>query len=428
MLRRATKLMVFLVLAVSIFMVLHKTVGLQKNVQLAQEVDIAEYKDMFLSAVQRQDLPDAKLNYETLKEYLPANDEFIETIAPAYMADLYIQYAQRMSFNASAYQRLLAEAELLAPEHPYLVKQQPLALLAAPPLDEKLLVLQQEVAGLEDLIIQEEQLIENELLLAENIVRSEMEHLKKYENQEKLLQHLHRLVPAMPELVEIEAKPVSVSAHIAQVQEQLHQQEPLTIAMTATIPETSDSCALAFYTRKSPLGACVDAIAKDYYGPGLFVIADADAQPMFAFTQAPVTTHEYDLFCHLSGQCYEEDNTMDAMMSQLQASGIELDLSEVQQTVTDYNRYCQMTKLCEPIQTLKDKEQRILSKGELQRYALWLTKETGNKYRLLDDSDSAAIYQHFQLCMQTGECTVSMLEQLATVFQEKNMLLVRELQ
>jgi hypothetical protein len=84
-----------------------------------------------------------------------------------------------------------------------------------------------------------------------------------------------------------------------------------------------------------------------------------------------------------------------------------------------------MTRLCDPIETRKEND-KLLTKGELQRYALWLSKETGNRYRLLNDGDTAAIYQYFQACMQSGECSAGMLEQLANVFKDKNLLLVRE--
>lgn len=426
MLRRTTKLIIFFLLVGSIFMVLHKTIGLQQNVEVARSVDIPAVKETFLSAIQKNDLGKAKLSFATLQAHLPPEDDFIQTIAPAYMADLYIQFAKRMSFNKEAEARLLAEARALAPEHPYLTQEQlivaELPVIAAElpkEFDHKLIALADEIDDLEHLIDQEEELLETELAEAETVVLTEIKHLEELEKAQTLLSRRDELTPAMAERVQ------PVQAVVAAVVEPDPIVEPKLLARPQ-IPYTNDACALAFYTRDSPLGACVDAVAKDYYGPALFVIADENEQPSFAFTQAPVSVYEYELFCHLSGQCYKDADAIDVMVNELQLSGIELDLTEVQQTVTDYNRYCQMTHLCETIET-PNTDDRTLSKGEMQRYALWLTKETGNKYRLLNDVDSKAVYEYFQYCMQSGECSASMLEQLAIVFKDKNLLLVREL-
>jgi hypothetical protein len=433
MLRRITKLGLFLVLALSIFLVLHKTVGLQKDVQLANQLDIGASKDKFLTAISEQNLSEAKENFALLQAHLPADDTFIETVAPAYMADLYIQYAQKMAFNENAYQSLLEQARVLAPEHPYLQETPELDTIAKvdkdkipDAYDEKLEELDSGIATIENQIAVEEKLIEKELKLAEAELEQEIKKLQRVARKNQLSAKLEEIIPKI-EVQAMPAEPKPAASTVAQAVTTVTQSEPEDVIARLAQLDTNDICTLSYYTRSGPLGSCVDSIAEDYYGPAMFVIANDNEQPLFAFTQAPVSSHEYDLFCHLSGQCYIEEDPIDNMVSQLQLSGIDLDLKDVKQTVVDYNRYCQMTKLCEPIKTSEQNAQRSLTKGELQRYALWLTKQTGARYRLLNEADSAAIYRHFQLCMQTGECPAGMLEQLALVFQQKNLLLVREL-
>ncbi len=406
MLRRVIKVMAFFLLVGSVYIVLDETMVFQKKISLAEQVNIPEVKSQFLSAIETQDLEQARLNYETLKKHLPDQDEFIVTIAPAYMADLYIQYAKRMSYNEDASRQFLEQARVLAPEHPYLNHSNQLQLMPVitrrevPVEDEyedKLALIADEIQTLEETITQEETALELELAAIEEAI----EPVEAIEIAEVID------VPEVPEVLE--------AVEVVEV-----------IEVAEVIPETKDACVLAFYTRDSPLSACVDSIAQDYYGPALFVIAADGSTPQFAFTQAPVTYYEYQLFCQLSGQCYEESEAIDAMVLELEASGIDLDLTEVQQTVHDYNRYCQMTHLCKTIDT-PSHDQKTLSKGEMQRYALWLTKQTGNRYRLLTDDDSKAIYQYFQSCMHSGECSAGMIEQLAIIFKDKNLLLVREL-
>jgi hypothetical protein len=322
MLRRATKLIIFSVLAISIFLVLHKTVGLQQKVSRAAQIDIPTCKDAFLTAISEQKLPEAKQHYDQLKNHLPENDDFIQTIAPAYMADLYIQYAQKMAFNEQAYTRLLAEAKQLAPEHPYLLNPTRPEYLN-PAYEEKLHVIAQEIDMLQDLIVKEEQLLEEEIKLVEAVIEDEIEQTKLLKKARTVLLSHSILTEDMTRLKVVKQAEIAASEINVQAQLENTIEKALEVITAASarpaIPDTKDVCRLSYYTRDSPLSACVDTIANDYYGPALFVIADAQDKPAFAFTQGPVTMFEYDLFCHLSGQCYKEASSIDVMVNELQS-------------------------------------------------------------------------------------------------------------
>jgi hypothetical protein len=184
----------------------------------------------------------------------------------------------------------------------------------------------------------------------------------------------------------------------------------------AVAPATSDPCALSFYTKSNPLTACIDPVAPNRYGPALFVVADPRNLNMVAFTQQAITHQDYDVFCEATGQCYEEAQEPEPL----------IDLTDVQEAVHDYNAYCQMTGSCDKIIEKEGKKRTPLTRGQIQRYALWLTKQTGYKYHHPTEQETASIKLYFQECVNAKICQPEVLQTLGGILSQQDNILIRE--
>jgi hypothetical protein len=230
---------------------------------------------------------------------------------------------------------------------------------------------------------------------------------------------IEALAPATPEPVKdgppripyIDPPPLSVQFMYPEIELPSTNQAPL-----ASAPVTSDPCALSFYTKTNALTACIDPVSSNRYGPALFVVADPRNMNMVAFTQQPITHQDYDVFCEATGQCYEDAQEPQPL----------IDLSDIQEAVHDYNAYCQMTGSCDKIVDKESKKRSPLTRGQIQRYALWLTKQTGYKYHHPSEQEMASIKLYFQECVNAKICQAEVLQNLGGILSQQDTLLVRE--
>lgn len=398
---KAIRVIVFSLALVCALLVLHKTFNISQRLNLASHADVPALKASFFNAAQLSDLTSAKTAYTELQAVLPENDDFLTSVAPTYLADLYIRYALKLSFNQAAHDALIDQAKRLVPNHPYFAAQ------------ENIVAIETTLAKAQAQMQAEEAQFEEEMEYIEQLVTSLPaleDEIDLDEPVRKLASHEVYSPPAIP--VEVERTvPESAFKEVALADEK----------DILNIPFTNDTCALAYYTKSSPLSACIDSIAHNRYGPALFVVGDRRDAPTLAFTQQPVSRDDYERFCDQTGACYDDVTEAPFVAD----GGISLDLSDVEQTVRDYNVYCQMTRDCPVIQSPHANEP--ISKGQLQRYALWLTAQTGYKYRLLSEQDTLLVYDYFERCVASQTCPSSILSQLGQVFSQKSRLLVREL-
>lgn len=378
LLQKYLKRVVFGTLVLSLFFIFTHTFKASANLQKTTTLNPTVFKTEFFTAMQQHDLAKARAAHEQLVALLPADDPFLKEIAPAYMADLYLKYAQTLSFDDKAHRLMLAQAEQLSPKHPLL-----LVMKAALPVEEIPLP-EPEVIQLQ---VQEHIETETPLETQTQLIETPIEI------EEVLLTQTPPIQDGPPRIPYIDPPPLDFSQSM-----------------------TSDPCALSFLTKSNALTACIDPVSANRYGPAMFVVADPRNMRMLAFTQQAITHQDYDLFCEATGQCSEENQETKAL----------IDLSDVEEAVHDYNAYCQMTGSCDKITSKQAKPRNPLTRDQVQRYALWLSKQTGYEYHLPNEEDTTSIALYFQECVQAKVCHKEVLNNLSGVFSQQDTLLVRE--
>lgn len=356
------------------------------------QAEVSLLKSNFQEAIANKNLVDAKKYYAALQSVLDSNDQYLTQNASAYLADLYIAYAQQMAFNPKAASALLAKAKSLAPEHPALVgAQSDIAKMQErlAHMDATSAQLQNTLSEAEKIIVQsvqETQAIKQDILRGQ--MSSEAEHAQASLTEEDRLLEPER-------------------------------------SIKTALPEIRDPCSLAFYTRETPLVSCIDAVDERRFGPALFVVGE-DKTPILAFSQQPVSRDDYNTFCAMTRECYDDVDELASLATQFKAAGVELDVRDVEQTVTDYNAYCKMTSTCKPIKSLTEKNNE-LTKGQLQRYALWLSRVTGYRYRVTSSDDVKHIIQYIDYCVKHEGCQPALLDQAERALVHKEKYLTRVL-
>lgn len=395
--RKITKILVLpaIIALVFVFMTNDSVPTLLRGKGYQAEVSLL--KSNFQEAIQDKNLAEAKKQYSALQNLLPKNDRYLNDIASAYMADLYIAYAQQLAFNPKAASALLAKAQELAPNHPALQS----AKADISQVQERLSIM--DVKSNE---------IQNTLSKAEEII------VQSVEEAQAIKQDLLR--GQMASETQLVSNEIDETASLTMEDMLL---EP--VQTQASLPQLRDPCSLAYYTRKTSLVSCIDAVDERRFGPALFVVGEVK-DPILAFSQQPVTRDDYNTFCAVTHECYDDVDELAALSTQFKAAGVELDVRDVEQTVTDYNAYCKMTASCKPIRSLTEKNTE-LTKGQLQRYALWLSKVTGYRYRVTSTEDVGHIIRYIDNCVKSEGCQPALLEQAQRALTHKEKYLTRVL-
>lgn len=400
LLQKYLKIVIFASLFLSLFLgfghLFRTSMALESNTSR----DPSDYKSAFFEAMQEHDLAKARAAVEGLKAILPPDDSFLTEVAPAYLSDLYIKYAKSLEYDKHAHEMMLAQARKLSPNHPALLA------LQTPPEPVDFVPPNDPFADSEP----------QTQVLAQVAVELPPSEPTPAIQAIETIQEVKDGPPRIPYI-----DPPPLLGFSERVEYEVHDLEPESVpevkpVVTAPLP-TSDPCALSYLTKNHPLTACIDPVVGNRFGPALFVVEDADHAALLAFTQQPITHEDYEVFCQETGQCYQE----------VQDSLPLIDLSDVQETVHDYNAYCQMTGTCSKIDAQPKAQQKPLTRGEAQRYALWLSKTTGYKYRHATADDTKTISQYFQRCVNTKECPMGILESVASLMQHPDTLLVREI-
>jgi hypothetical protein len=345
----------------------------------------------FLNAVRSYDIKSAKRLYGYLQEKNPYSP-FVEVAAPAYLADIYIHYAEQMAFNPEASASFLAEAKRLAPDHPLLAECEHCDTAteggASP------------VPAVEDAIE----------------LSSQVEQVEKVASAE-IEAYLDELDALEQTLASLEAARVGEAAVIEPPAPGVEALKPLAEASSLATAPTDDACLLSFLTRSSPVSTCTDVLSSNQYGPSLFVVGHEDRSPL-AFTQQPITRDAFNALCHESEGCKPEQKTTGV-------SGLSLDLTDVEATVNQYNAFCEMSQSCDTL--IPASARTLLSPEKLPDYAKLLSKQTGYLYRQMTQEDVDTIIAYFDDCTQKEVCDESMTQDLARFLKnQRKVLLVRQ--
>lgn len=418
--RKITKILVFPAI---IALVLILSNGISMPTWLRGEdyhAEVSLLKSKFQEAIADKNLVEAKKQYAELQRLLPRDDQYLNDNASAYMADLYIAYAEQLAFNPKAASALLAKAQELAPNHPALRSAQTDIAQVQDRLakmDMKSAQIQDTLSKAEEIIVQS---VEEAQAIKQDLIRGQLAS-NKIENiclEDGVSDCKGGLAPV--------AHPSNTpentlsDAHLTQEDMLL---EP--VITQASLPQLRDPCSLAYYTRKTALVSCIDAVDERRFGPALFVVGEAK-DPILAFSQQPVTREDYNTFCAVTHECYDDVDELAVLSTQFKAAGVELDVRDVEQTVTDYNAYCKMTASCKPIKSLTEKNNE-LTKGQLQRYALWLSKVTGYRYRVTSAEDVGHIIRYIDNCVETEGCQPALLDQAQRALTHREKYLTRVL-
>jgi hypothetical protein len=398
LLRKYLKIIFFLSMVLIMFVGFSHLFKASTTLQENTVSESAQYRIAFFKALQEHDLTKARVAYEKLKTLLPPEDQFLTEIGPMKMADLYLEYAQVLHYDPKSHDLMLAQARQLAPNHPKLIVMKPK--LPEVPVDQTLSVDAQEIA---------------EAPVAEPMMAPEVKQVVVSEMPAAKPLALHDQFPDLEERDGPPRIPFIDPPPLSPIQEPLTEED---LMGTPAAPTTQDPCALSFYSRTQPLTACIDPLGPNRYGPALFVVGSSGNQPTLAFTQAPVSHQEYDAYCDATKQCTDATSTQ----------GSTIDLKDVVETVNDYNAYCQMTGTCSKIeQQNASRSREPLTKGQIQRYALWLSKETGYKYHHPTEQNVVAIQVYFQQCVNAKACPEGLLDSVGGLLSKPDLLLVREI-
>lgn len=425
--RKITKILVFPAVIVLGFALFNSYIVPSWVQGEAYQIEVSLLKSKFQQAIQEKDLSAAKVQYASLKKILPRDDHFINEIATAYMADLYIAYAHQLAFNQKAAAALLSKAEELAPNHPALKKAES----DIAQVQERLVKMDVKTNEIQDNLVKAEEIIALSVKEAQAIKENLLEEQLNQAQDALALATVGTPYPSAEAGTSLASEASPATSPALTLDDMLltppeTSMEPEAILAQVPMPELHDPCSLAYYTRKAALVSCIDAVDERRYGPALFVVGEAK-DPILAFSQQPVSREDYNTFCAATRECYDDVDDLSALSTQFKAAGVELDVRDVEQTVLDYNAYCKMTSSCNPIKNLTEKRVE-LTKGQLQRYALWLSRVTGYRYRVTSDQDVAHIIHYINNCVQAENCQPALLEQAqrALVYKDKYLTRITE--
>jgi hypothetical protein len=151
-----------------------------------------------------------------------------------------------------------------------------------------------------------------------------------------------------------------------------------------------DLCAKAWYqsAKKSSLIACHDRIVGSEKPIGLVVVPlNNDSKKLYAISENPVSIGDYNRYCLLSRECAPLIDKpalakkMPKKDNDLPEAG--LDLSDVQETIAEYDEFCTISGTCTG--TVGEKNAKpitSLTQQQINAYLLWLSKSTNQTYRL----------------------------------------------
>lgn len=394
LLQKYLKILIFTSLVLSLFWGLGMLFRTSQTLETSTANDVTDYKSAFFEAMQKQDLQKGRVAYESLKKILPPEDPFITEIAPAYLADLYVKYAKALHYDKKSSEMMLSKAKQFVPQHPAILAMEQSFKLESQPVT---------VQAQTDTPPQPVPSVQPEIIAQVDL--------------SVIQESIQEVNDGPPRIPFIDPPPLMGF----EIEPEYTLQPEMEVAQTAppesTLP-SSDPCSLSYLTKNHSLTACIDPVTDNRFGPALFVVGDKNNQAQLAFMQQPLSFQDYDLFCDSAGQCYEEVEE--------EAPSL-IDLSDVQETVHDYNAYCQMSGSCDKIEEQSKKVQKPLTRGQAQRYALWLSKVTGYKYRLITLEDTKLIQQYYQSCVITNECAPGIMDSLASLIKHPDTLLVREI-
>lgn len=419
LLQKYLKIGVFLLLVMSLFVGFGILFRTSSNIESAAARDPETYKAAFFQAMQAQDLEKGREALEKLETLLPANDLFITEVAPAYMGDLYVKYAKVLQYSPQAAELMLEQAQHWVPDHPELhALEKTLSEATLPPV----MAAEPEPEPTQ-LAESAEAEVETELYIEPDpVIALDQEHPLHIEKvSPPVTLSLAALEPDAPEsdgpprIPYIDPPPL-VGFYPEPERELLEAPEVVAVS-DAKEPMTSDPCALSYLTKTQALTPCIDPVGGSRFGPALFVVEDTQKNALLAFTQQAITRQDYQLFCDATGACYEEVEEEKPL----------IDLTDVEETLHDYNAYCQMSGACEKINA-QPKASKVLTRGQAQRYALWLSQTTGYKYRHPKQEDAEAIQAYFKTCVEAKNCSPEILQTVAGLMEESDRVLVREVE
>ncbi len=374
-------------------------------------------KEDFLKAARAYDIKSAKRLYAHLKEKNPYAP-FVEQVAPAYLADVYIYYAQQMAFNAEAKEIFLTEARHLAPAHPLFSVP---ASFAKP---EKKSALMEKTDALSAQIMETEKVTEAEITAYTEelyVLDETIEAVEIFQAE----QEAKRLASVLTEVEMVEPPMPGLQPLMPLPEEEVRDGPPAAPIASTIAPQvpailTDDACLLSYYTRNTPVSTCMDVLSVNQYGPALFVIGDDDRKPV-AFTQQPITREAFNALCAETKQCSPEVLHISSKHDELG-----LDLSDVENTVQHYNAFCEISQTCSGLVSAMPPV--LISEEKLPEYAKLLSKQTGYQYRVMTEADVQDISEYFNVCVAKELCEESLHEDLAKFLSaEKGKLLVRSM-
>lgn len=416
LLQKYLKIIIFFTLVLGLFLVFGRLFQASSTLTDKSKIEVSQVRADFFTAMQEHDLAKARIAYEKLKVVLPRDDQFLTEIAPAYMADLYLKYANSLEYDKTAHDLMIAQARLLSPAHPKIQAldqraqaNQPIQNIAVqeeplPPLDP---TPEQPVAEL---------ILNHPPQMTEHPAPEQPKALSLSEQFPSVDEYPVQLSPqdevkdGPPRIPYIDPPPLSAAP------DPLLDISPDDLLVKKEPPKTNDPCALSYYSKDNPLAACIDPVGSNRYGPALFVVGNVQNQPSLAFTQAVIAHQDYEVYCSVEGQCQEEAN---------QGSSL-IDLKEVEDTVSDYNAYCQMSGACDKIDSTLPKKSQPLTQVQIQSYAAWLSKVTGYRYHQPSAKDIAQIQDYFQACVKAQVCPTGLLQSVELLLNQPDLVLVRE--
>lgn len=142
----------------------------------------------------------------------------------------------------------------------------------------------------------------------------------------------------------------------------------------------------ASVARVNSVQTCQDNLSSQAKGPLLIIPpANPEFASPFAISKYPISIREYNYYCELSKECAPRTLPEFSGKAAVAAavSDSELDLSDVQDVMQDYDAFCRDTGICNTIEPhAQDMPLTDIKLAEALRYANWLSTTTGYTYRL----------------------------------------------
>ena len=155
-----------------------------------------------------------------------------------------------------------------------------------------------------------------------------------------------------------------------------------------------DQCAKAWYEKNKSANVvgCRDRIVGTDQPMNLLVVTlNNDIKRLYAISENPISIGDYNRYCLLSKECQPrlskasikkvKDKKELKKDRDLPEAG--LDLSDVQETIEEYDHFCILSGNCPGVLAEQNNLPITgLSQTAVQKYVAWLSKITGNVYRL----------------------------------------------